>query len=322
MVPDTAPEFIEENRPWLKGFNAYYDREIAALVGDVASARDAAAVETRKRIFIAVFIGATVLGFVFLLAPLDWMIFAAFGVAGLGYAYIRQPGAKYNDLYKARVVSKLCHFFELDYRARPGRFPSTRFRAMDMIPRYHRASQEDALSGDHQGVQLSFIEVHLEQQRRSKNTTQYITVFRGPLWTLEFPKPFKGITIVRTDRSAIGNFFSRATSKGERVRLEDPVFESHFEVYSDDQVEARYLLTPDFMTRMLTLRQIMGPAIQAAFHENQMLIAVNHGKNRFEAGGLYDSTTVEQNLRRTITELVAIFDLIEALNLTSTTRAS
>jgi len=39
----------------------------------------------------------------------------------------------------------------------------------------------------------------------------------------------------------------------KRVGLVDPVFEKIFEAYGTDQVEARYLLTPTFMQRLVRL---------------------------------------------------------------------
>ena len=76
------------------------------------------------------------------------------------------------------------------------------------------------------------------------------------------------------------------------------------------------------MERLLQLRQQMGKDLQAAFQNNQMLIAINGGEDRFEAGALADQADPHAPIIRTVEELKAIFDLIETLNLTSQTRAS
>ena len=41
----------------------------------------------------------------------------------------------------------------------------------------------------------------------------------------------------------------------EEIELEDPEFMEHFRVYSTDQVEARYILSPSMMERLLAFRR-------------------------------------------------------------------
>jgi hypothetical protein len=41
----------------------------------------------------------------------------------------------------------------------------------------------------------------------------------------------------------------------QEVELEDPEFVEHFDVYATDQVEARYILSPAMMQRLLAFRQ-------------------------------------------------------------------
>ena len=222
--------YVREDRPWLEGFNAFYEAEIAPLVFDLAEARATAAKAVWQR---------------------------------------------------SIIVSAVA------------------------VP-----------------VEISYLEAHLQHKRRTKNGTHYVTVFKGPLLSLTFPKPFIGTTLVQTDRTAIGNFLSGKFTKGERVRLEDPEFEDQFEVYSTSQTEARFILTPDFMERMLILQRQMGKKLQAAFHDNDMLIAVNGAEDNFEAGSLDEQADPHAPILNTVEELRTIFDLIETLNLTSQTRAS
>ena len=61
----------------------------------------------------------------------------------------------------------------------------------------------------------------------------------------DFHKDFKGKTTILRDRLFKLRF-------GEsRVKMENPDFENTFDVYSTDQVEARYLITPFMMERLL-----------------------------------------------------------------------
>jgi hypothetical protein len=61
------------------------------------------------------------------------------------------------------------------------------------------------------------------------------------------------------------NFFNKLFSSFannlEKVKLESIDFENRFIVYSNDQVEARYILTPSFMERLVKLEKMMGDEI-------------------------------------------------------------
>lgn len=87
-------------------------------------------------------------------------------------------------------------------------------------------------------------------------------------------KRFSGKTIVRKDSTPIGNFLSGLTTKLERVTLEDPIFERQFEVYSNDQVEARYLLTTSFMERLLELSALYDNKIECCFYDDNLLLKI------------------------------------------------
>lgn len=61
------------------------------------------------------------------------------------------------------------------------------------------------------------------------------------------------------------NLFKKI-GRPERVKLEDVSFERQFEVFSDNQIEARYLLTTAFMERMSEVKKaFQGKNIQFSF---------------------------------------------------------
>ena len=81
-------------------------------------------------------------------------------------------------------------------------------------------------------------------------------------------KRFKGKTVVRKDSGIIGNWFKKKFSSLKNVKLEDPNFEKMFEVYSDDQVESRYLLTVTFMERLKELAETFVRGLTGAIKQS------------------------------------------------------
>ena len=102
----------------------------------------------------------------------------------------------------------------------------------------------------------------------------------------------------------------------ERVKLEDTKFEKIFEVFSSDQIEARYLLTTAFMERMLRLRDLYdGKVIQFSFKDNKLLIAIKTRQNMFEANSFFRSNLNKKRIDLVFLQFYTVFSIIKLLKL-------
>ncbi|TGY88396.1 DUF3137 domain-containing protein [Marinicauda algicola] len=202
---------------------------------------------------------------------------------------------------KHGLNTRLAAAFGLSYApepASPARFDS--FREHGLVPACDRRSFEDHFAGHAHGARFELYEAHLKQKRRSKNRTYYVTVFRGVLIRIAFPRTIEGVTLVTRDKGIFNALegWTKKTFSGrglERVGLVDPDFERYFEVYATDQVMSRYLLTPSFMERLLKLeatlqgkkiRCVFDEALGAGDGEGELLIAAETG-DRFEPGSMF-----------------------------------
>ncbi len=306
--------------PWLEGFDTYRAKELDPLLEEMDQSRQRALAKAKQRMM-------WVAPLVLLAAGLLWVftqnpmfaVFAGFAGGGLGYAFVKAPFSEHNHLVKRELVTRLARFFDLNFELKPVVTPVGALRRLGLVSSYDRKSAEDRVYGVYEGVEIDLVELHLEQKRRSKNRTYYVTVFRGPVFVFSFPKRFNGRTIIKSDATSVGNWFTGVFSSGERVKLEDPEFERHFEVYGTDQVEARYLLTPSFMEALLGLRQSLKSGVQAAFDGGQLYITANNNQDRFESGGWSQDETMAQQVDRFVQELGVVFRIIDDLNLQSRT---
>lgn len=188
-----------------------------------------------------------------------------------------------------------------------------RFKQMRLLPNYQRSSFEDLFSGAHKGASYELYEADLQQRRSTGKSTSYVTVFRGQLIRLHFPSSFLGVTIVRRDAGML-NVFGGGDINGrklERVRLVDPSFEKAFEVWGTDQVEARYLLHPVMMERLIALETALhGKRIRCAFEDGEVLIAVEGG-NLFEPGDMFKPLVDPARARRVVEELASVVGVMD-----------
>ena len=206
-----------------------------------------------------------------------------FLIAILGGIYIGVVGGLFAwpfykiNLYKKKVGGKIYplifRFFGSDYRYKnevPGVSSLWEFDHK-IIPHFDKTSLFNKfmgyVKGTYKGVTLEHVQnVKLTRYDSSWADTFFMffnlhrTAYKGILITLTMNKNFSGETIVKKDNGLLGRWFSRKyikTIEGlENIKLEDPVFEKKFEVYSNDQIEARYLLSTSFMSRLLQLAEL------------------------------------------------------------------
>jgi len=188
---------------------------------------------------------------------------------------------------------------------------------MKLVPSWDRDSYEDLLFGERNGVQFEFFEAHLEEKRVTRNSkgqtqSRWVTVFAGQCLRFQFHKTFHGRTLVARDAGLFNRFGGGSGMK--LAKLEDPVFEKAFSVYTTDQVESRYLLTPDLMQRLVDLEEIFrGGNLRCAFRNGEVLIAVEGG-DLFEPGGMFTPLDNPERVRELLDDFAAVFHLIDAMS--------
>ena len=105
------------------------------------------------------------------------------------------------------------------------------------------------------------------------------------------------------------------------VHLEDPVFEKKFEVYTTDQIEARYLLTTSFMQRLLDMSTLLEDTkIECSFYKNHVIIKVPTSKIKFEITSVFKPVSFEREAKKILKEMTLVFKMIDALKLYEETR--
>ena len=105
---------------------------------------------------------------------------------------------------------------------------------------------------------------------------KYTQPFSGSVLVCEFYKKFSGQTIVAS-RTLNTKFL------GEKEQMDDTLFNDEFRVFTDNKVEARYLLTPAFMKRLreLKIKYAAEMGVSAAFMDDKFYLFLNGAENKF-----------------------------------------
>lgn len=191
-----------------------------------------------------------------------------------------------------------------------------------IIPNYDEkiSTTEDLVTGIYNNVEFTFEEMHLKEEVRSGKNRRQKTTFKGCIIKLKFNKNFLGTTVLKKDRGKFFNFSYKydlgTVNNLQKIHLEDVDFERMFEIYSSDQIEARYLLTTSFMERLKRLSDFFKTTkIQASFFENSLLISFEGCINLFEINSIFEEIDIAMEVTEILKEISLIYDLINSLKL-------
>ncbi|MGE0828556.1 MAG: DUF3137 domain-containing protein [Hyphomonadaceae bacterium] len=306
------------------GFARLYEARIKPCF-DAHEPERVAAVETfKRRLMIGapiVLLLAAIVGFGFRLPEFAFfaLIAGGFIVYGIAYSKLAQVQAKVKEASCSAVAESIGVTFSSSL-ADPPAF--ARLRALQLLPGHDRAKFEDWFRGEHRGSSFDLYEAHLEQRHRdNKGRTRWTTVFRGQVVRLKFPREFLGVTVVLRDAGIFNIFGAMGGQNWQRIGLEDPKFEKAFEVYGSDQVEARYLVHPVLMERLMALEAAFkGKRLRCAFEKGDMLIAVEGG-NLFEPGDMFKPLADPVRAKKLVDEIGKVMSVMDAV-LTAQARRS
>ena len=117
--------------------------------------------------------------------------------------------------------------------------------------------------------------------------------------------------------SLIASFFY---IKNQKVSLEDNNFHKKYYVECDNQIEARYILTPSFMERLKNLETVFGSNnIICMVQGYRVTFAIKTNRDLFEIGNLNVPVTNPEQVQQFYNEITAICDMIDHFKLNERT---
>jgi len=135
--------------------------------------------------------------------------------------------------------------------------------------------------------------------------------YEGIVLSMPHHDKFSGHTIIRRD---LGRRNPSQVNGLKRVGFASLEFEGKFEVFSDDQVEARFLLSPDFVARLTDFAEdYMGRNVQCVFAGNRFHVALEID-DRFDFSRDFKAFSYQEAATSIINEVGGVFYLLEKVH--------
>lgn len=219
---------------------------------------------------------------------------------------------------------------------------------------FSRKNDDDTFYGIYKGVKFKIVETELCSSRGNE------TQFKGIIITFSLNKKFKGKTLIlpKGVLSGVWNFqkiflvvmfaiafvlcgcttgnhvftilgvvtfaimvLSVKEQKLQKVFLEDAIIKKSCDVYSTDQVEGRYLLTPAFVERFQNLKSVFNnKKIKCSFYDNKVMFVIPTNDNYFEIDDIDNLSNNLEKLHKFYNEIFTIIEMIDYFKLDKNTK--
>lgn len=201
---------------------------------------------------------------------------------------------KYRESFKSGVVAEVVKLINPEWQYLFDHCMSQEsYQQSGLFPhQYDRYEGDDFVTGQIEKTDFQFSELHTQYKQvtygsKGQRREHWVTIFRGVFLHADFNKNFSGTTFVLPDTAErlLGKFcqsLQKMSGRGELVKLENPEFEKQFVVYSSDQVESRYILTPTIMEAMVNLYKRFKGEIYFSFVGSRVYFANSINEALFE----------------------------------------
>ncbi len=232
-----------------------------------------------------------------------------FGISVYGVVSTLLTASKrrnFRSNFKSRVVASIAKSFGLSYDENDGLTADEFFEIYDCY--INEQSSEDMMSGEVQGVRVRFSDFYAAEKVRTKNGTRTDVKFQGVLFVADFHKRLScEVRVCHKNSRNLRKY-------GQRANMGDVKFEEFFDVYTTDQVGARYALTPLLMQRLTEVYLRLGSQINAVLREDKIYVAIETWRDNFEPRidcSLKQDATIELY----VDEIGALAGIVSELNL-------
>ena len=210
--------------------------------------------------------------------------------------------------FKTQVINTIVQEFGFHFRADRGLHIADFLSVYDTGPATFRS--EDLIFGEFNQTEVEICDFSAFNMELREKTVKSLGIknFQGILFKATFPKELAHWVYV-CDKKEAG-----LRKEGEIALMDNPSFNRYFDVFTEDQILARYALSPKLMERFCGLKEKFNCPISMVLRDREMIIAVNLGKNSFEPS--FEKSLLEDNtIRDYISSIKGFTDMVKELGL-------
>jgi len=274
--------------PNIEDFRAFYNEELLPLLDELEHMRRSILIKNIKTFFFFLGVGITAWIILSIWIKLTHryyenyilVYYAALVIPMIAYIYKRKKPSSFFWRYNHEIIGGIVRFIEPSLYYKPESYiPFSSYRHSSLFDDNVDAyTGSDYIYGRVGNTNIWFSQIHAEKEEESYSTdddgnttidTYWVTIFKGIFFVADFNKDFDCTVILRPRRRNIIEL-----RRDDEIILDYPEFMKYFSVYTDDIVEARYVLSTSLMKRIVELRKNAKRDIYISFVPPNIYVAI------------------------------------------------
>ena len=259
-----------------------------------------------------------------LLVLLDFDMVAFYVLPAVGvflfFVYRDLLGKKYFENFKESLLKKLFELSAPEFQYFPNScVADTLFIESGFVNRHSEYSGEDLFQGiiNEIPVEFSEITVSFKSYTDRRKLRKGKTVFKGVFYAFSWNKTFSGVTQILPDKmeklfGGLGTLVQKMNSsallgdgRDSLVKFDNKDFEKEYAVYSDNEMEARSIISEPLMIFLLDLKKNTNAKVYFSFVGNKVFLGINNNKDILKVGNINESVTENGFLQKYFNEIEA-----------------
>ncbi len=210
--------------------------------------------------------------------------------------------------FKTRVINTIVQEFGFHFNADRGLNIADFLSVYNTGPATFRS--EDLIFGEFNQTEVEICDFSAFNMELREKTVKSLGIknFQGILFKATFPKELAHWVYV-CDKNEAG-----LRKEGKIALMDNPSFNRYFDVFTEDQILARYALSPKLMERFCSLKEKFNCPISMVLRNREVIVAANLGKNSFEP--YFEKSLLEDStIRDYISSIKGFTDMVKELGL-------
>ncbi|MCZ6135331.1 DUF3137 domain-containing protein [Campylobacter ureolyticus] len=200
-----------------------------------------------------------------------------------------------------------------------------------LFPMFNDEGGNDLISGKINGVKFKFSDIILQDYIEPPEVEGKISMFYYSLSYLFYSKNFRyedwrlhkytGLFFVADFNKTItsntyimSNKAPKSDKKLQKILTDNYEFNKNFKIYTDDIINAMYILSPALMESIIKIKNRFKVPINLSFLGSKIYIAINTDKDNFEPN-LNQNLITKNPAKKILNDLNTILQIVEILSL-------
>ncbi len=262
-------------------------------------------IKSIKNTSIAIVVITLILTVVFRMGPFAFYVFLAATIIALLHIYI---GKNFENEIKSKIFPLICQNIGNIQQSDEFGAHILQYREANLVPAFDNENLYVSYIGDYNDFAYDIVKCELKLEVKLNKKSDNESVFTGNIIRINLNNYFAGNTVYKTKPANITQTFGEL----KYTNINQVYSENNYDVFTDNETEARSLITPEFCELINNIKTAFGAKnASAAFYKDFLFIALDSSPEIFAKPSLKHSLKDYQQYKNAYDKFLSVMKLID-----------